>query len=127
MTRLYSLPRYYTEITHTLHFIREASDRFCSQRLQPFLTELVRVLRQHGEQEITATLEEQLCRSSPATIDRCLVRYRRGGGRRALTTTRPGNWLKGAISVRTFADWQENKPGFLEADLVLFCHCSGLT
>jgi len=50
-----------------------------------------------------------------------------GGGRRALTTTRPGNWLKGAIPVRTFVDWQENKPGFLEADLVLFCHCSGLT
>jgi hypothetical protein len=23
--------------------------------------------------------------------------------------------------IRTFADWQEDKPGFLEADLVLHC------
>ena len=29
--------------------------------------------------------------------------------------------LKGSIPIRTFADWQENKPGFLEMDLVAHC------
>jgi hypothetical protein len=35
--------------------------------------------------------------------------------RRGLTTTRPANLLKSSIPIRTFADWQENKPGFMEA------------
>lgn len=120
--RRYGRPRRYgTEVTDALRVIWEASDRLCSRRLQPFLPEMVRVLRQHGEQEINAALEEQLCRISASTIDRRLSYYRKVGGRRALTTTRPGNWLKGAIPIRTFADWQENKPGFIEADLVAHC------
>ncbi len=99
----------------------EASDRLCSKRLQPFLPEMVKVLRQHGEQIIDASTEGQLCQMSPSTIDRLLRPYRRLGGRRGLTTTRPGNLLKNAIPIRTFADWQENKPGFLEIDLVAHC------
>ncbi len=29
--------------------------------------------------------------------------------------------LKSSIPIRTFADWQENKPGFVEVDLVAHC------
>jgi hypothetical protein len=29
--------------------------------------------------------------------------------------------LKSSIPIRTFADWQENQPGFLEVDLVAHC------
>jgi len=113
--------RYGTEVTEVLRVIWEASDRLCSRRLQPFLPEMVKVLRQHGEQQIDTALEAQIGQISASTIDRRLSHYRRTGGRRALTTTRPGNWLKGAIPIRTFADWQENKPGFLEVDLVAHC------
>jgi len=58
---------------------------------------------------------------SPSTIDRLLHPYRRLGGRRPFTTTKPGSLLKSSIPIRTFADWQEDRPGFLEADLVSHC------
>ena len=79
------------------------------------------MLRQHSEQRIDASTEEQLCRMSSSTIDRLLQACRRVGGRRALSTTRPGSLLKRSIPIRTFADWQENKPGFMEIDLVAHC------
>jgi hypothetical protein len=115
-------PRLYgMEVTDALRVVWEASDRLCSRRLQPFLAEMVKVLRQHGEQRIDTVLEAQLCQISPSTIDRRLGHYRKAGGKRGLTTTRPGNWLRSMIPIRTFADWQENKPGFLEVDLVAHC------
>jgi len=58
---------------------------------------------------------------SSSTIDRLLRPYRRLGGRRPLTTTKPGSLLKSSIPIRTFADWEENRPGFLEVDLVPHC------
>ena len=113
--------KYGTGEAEALRVAWEASDRLCSRRLQPFLPEMVKVLRQHGEQIIDLATEGQLCRMSPSTIDRLLRPHRRLGGRRGLTTTRQGSLLKRSIPIRTFADWQENKPGFLEVDLVAHC------
>jgi hypothetical protein len=58
---------------------------------------------------------------SQSTIDRLLRRWRMSGTRRGLSTTKPGTLLKNSIPIRTFGDWNENKPGFLEADLVAHC------
>ena len=113
--------KYGAGASEALRVIWEASDRLCSKRLQPFLPEMVKVLRHHGEQRIDATTEAQLCRMSPSTIDRLLRPCRRLGGRRGFPTTRPGNLLKRSIPIKTFADWQESKPGFLEIDLVAHC------
>jgi hypothetical protein len=114
-------PAMYKTVMQPLRDIWEASDRLCSRRLWPFIPEMVKVLRQHGEQQIDAPTEAKLCRMSPSTIDRLLRPCRKVGGRRGLTTTRPGSLLKSSIPIRTFADWQENKPGFLEIDLVAHC------
>jgi len=113
--------KYGTGVAEALRVVWEASDRLCSRRLQPFLPEMIKVLRRNGEQQIDASTEAQLRRMSPATIDRLLRPHRRLGGRRGLTTTRPGSLLKKSIPIRTFADWQENKPGFMEIDLVAHC------
>jgi len=113
--------KYGSNVAGMLKAIWEASDRLCSRRLQPFLPEMVKVLRQHGEQRINVSLEEQLCQMSPSTIDRLLRPYRKIGGRKSFSTTRPGSLLKSCIPIRTFADWQENKPGFMETDLVAHC------
>jgi len=32
--------------------------------------------------------------------------------------TKPGSLLKSQIPIRTFADWNEKMPGFIEVDLV---------
>jgi hypothetical protein len=114
-------PAVYRDLIQPLRAIWEASDRLCSKRLQPFIPEMVKVLRQHGEQRFGTSVEAQLCRISPSTIDRLLRPCRKLGGRKALSTTKPGSLLKSSIPIRTFADWQENKPGFMETDLVAHC------
>ncbi len=114
-------PLQYGAATDALRVAWEATDRLCSKRLHPFLPELVKVLRRHGDRTITAEIEAQLCRMSPSTIDRLLRPWRRLGGRRPFTTTKPGSLLKSSIPIRTFADWQEDGPGFLEIDLVSHC------
>jgi hypothetical protein len=113
--------KYGSEVAEALKEVWEASDRLCSKRLKPFIPEMAMVLRQHGEQRIDASLEAQLCRISPSTIDRLLRPYRKLGGRKPRSTTRPGNLLKNAIPIRTFADWKEDQPGFVGIDLVAHC------
>jgi hypothetical protein len=115
-------PRLYGhEAMAALRVAWEAGDCLCSKRLQPFLPELVGILKRCGELTMTGETEAQLCRMSPSTIDRILRCWRGSGTRRGLTTTKPGTLLKNSIPVRTFSDWNENKPGFLEADLVAHC------
>jgi len=115
-------PRQYgTTVAGALRLAWEATDRLCSKRLHPFLPELIAVLRRHGDSTLSTEIEAQLCKISPATIDRLLHPYRRLGGRHPLTTTKPSSLLKSSIPIRTFADWQEDCPGFLEVDLVAHC------
>jgi len=115
-------PRQYdATMAGALRVAWEATDRLCSKRLHPFLPELVTILRRHGDQAMTTEIQAQLCRMSPSTIDRLLRSWRRLGGRRPFTTTKPGSLLKSSIPIRTFADWQEDRPGFLEVDLVSHC------
>ena len=59
---------------------------------------------------------------SAATADRLLSSQRKLG-QRGLSTTRAGTLLKQQIPIRTFQEWNETQPGFLEADLV--AHCGG--
>ncbi len=114
--RLYSL-----EAMAALKLAWEATDRLCSKRFRPFLPELVGILRRKGELSLTEGTEAQLCRMSASTIDRILRRWRGNGPRHGLGTTKPGTLLKNAIPVRTFSEWSESKPGFLEVDLVAHC------
>ena len=66
-------------------------------------------------------MRERLCAISPATGDRLLHQLRYGSAPKGISTTRPGSLLKHQIPVRTFADWDDLKPGFFEADLVAHC------
>ena len=113
--------RYGAPVVEVLRVAWEATDRLCSRRLHPFLPELVTVLRRQGDTTMTIEVEAQLCQISPSTIDRLLRPYRRLGGRRPFTTTKPGSLLKNSIPTRTFADWEEDCPGFIEVDLVPHC------
>lgn len=113
--------RYGHELEDALRQVWEASDRLCSKRLKPFIGELVKVMREHGELAVNARVEAELCRMSPSTTDRLLRPWRHLGGRRPLSTTRPGSLLKSSIPIRTFADWMDDRPGFLEVDLVAHC------
>jgi len=114
-------PSSYRAVLQPLRSIWEASDRLCSKRLKPFIPEMIQVLRRQGEIEIEADIAAHLAKLSPATIDRMLRPYRQRGGRKPLSATQRRKLLKSSIPIRTFADWKENKPGFLEIDTVAHC------
>ena len=61
---------------------------------------------------------------SRATIDRCLKKARFIHPQHGISTTKPGTLLKKAIPIRTFTPWEDEKPGFLEIDLVAHCGLS---
>ena len=60
-------PRQYgAAVVGALRLAWEATDRLCSKRLQPFLPELLQVLRRHGESTISAEVEAQLWPDEPS-------------------------------------------------------------
>lgn len=88
------------------------------KRLAPILGELVAVLRQFGELVIDDGTAELLVSMSAATIDRRLAGERAKHQVKGRRTTKPGSLLKSQIPVRTWADWDDAQPGFVEVDLV---------
>jgi hypothetical protein len=65
-----------------------------------------------------ATTSKKLAHMSAATIDRLLRPERQKYQLKGRTHTRPGTLLKHQIPMRTFNEWDEQQPGFLEIDLV---------
>ena len=61
---------------------------------------------------------------SVSTADRLLAPIRRAERLRGKSTTLPGSLLKHLVPIRTFADWDDSRPGFVEADLVAHCGSS---
>ena len=93
------------------------------KRLAPVLGELVAVLRHFGELVIDEDTAELLVSMSAATIDRRLAGERAKYQLKGRVCTKPGSLLKSQIPVRTWADWDDARPGFVEIDLV--CHDGG--
>ena len=115
---------YRGEVVQALEQIWEIYGRICSKRLQPFLSEAIRALERYQEIELSKETKELLLKISSASIDRCLrpLRFQAPHG---LSTTKPGSLLKKLIPVRTFTEWDEERPGFMEIDLV--AHCGNTT
>jgi len=115
-------PRQYSgEVVDVLRLAWEVTDHLCSKRLQPFLPELVPVLRRCTNRYISPEVADRLGRISPSTIDRLLGPWRRSADHHHFSLTKPGTLLKKAIPIKTFADWEDQQPGFLEVDLVHHC------
>ena len=108
------------EVQHALFLVWHAANRICAKRLIPFLPTLVEALERHEHLHMTEECRSQLLSMSAATADR-LLRSQRKRGQRGLSTTRAGTLLKQQIPIRTFQEWNEARPGFLEADLVAHC------
>ena len=114
-------PRQYgPEVQHALFLAWHVANRICAKRLIPFLPILIEALERHEHLQISEECRRQLLAMSAATADR-LLRSQRRVGQRGLSTTRAGTLLKQQIPIRTFEEWKETRPGFLEADLVAHC------
>ena len=88
------------------------------------MPELLSALKRFKEIKVTPKEETLLTSMSAATTDRHIEKDRAGLTIKGRTTTKPGTLLRSQIPVRTFAEWNENEPGFLEVDLVAHCGCS---
>jgi hypothetical protein len=115
---------YTGEVVTALEQIWEIYGHICSKRLQPFLPEAIKVLERCQEIEMSEDTKRLLLRISSSSIDRCLrsIRIKSPHG---LSTTKPGSLLKNLIPVHTFTEWDEERPGFMEIDLV--AHCGNTT
>ena len=122
-TKIYQ-PMYRGEVVQALEQIWEIYGQICSKRLHPILPEAIKVLERCKEIELSKDTKELLLKISSASIDRCLrpVRCKSSHG---LSTTKPGSLLKSLIPVQTFTAWDEERPGFMEIDLV--AHCGSTT
>jgi len=113
-----SRARYDEAVRAAVIALWEASDRVCGKRLKPLIPVLLAALERHGAITLEPERRELVLAISPATIDRLLAEVRaRSSGcsrRRAGFTSA----VRRSVPVRTFADWHDPPPGYLEGDLV---------
>jgi hypothetical protein len=110
--------KYGPEVIEALAVCWSVLGRPAGKRLAPMLGELVAVLRHFGELPIDEPTAELLGSMSAATIDRRLAPERAKYQLRGRAGTKPGSLLKSQIPVRTWAEWDDARPGFVEIDLV---------
>lgn len=112
-------PKVYDSVVEkALKKIWHIMDCICGKRLAPILKEVVRRLERFREIRLSDEVRQKLFRISPASIDRLLAKERRRYQIKGRGNTKPGTLLKHQIPIRTFSDWDEQKPGFVEIDLV---------
>jgi Integrase core domain len=110
-------PRLYDEaVRQALIVLWEASDRVCGKRLKALLPVLLPALERHERLRVDPAIHAKLTAISAATIDRLLreVRSAGSGGRARRAPTA----LRRSVPIRTFADWGDPPPGYMEMDLV---------
>ncbi|MGP5220524.1 hypothetical protein [Arthrobacter rhombi] len=81
---------------------------------------LVPTLRAEHALDVSDEQARLLMAMSAATIDRRLAGEREKMRIHGCSRTKPGSLLKSQIPVRTWADWDDAVPGFVQIDLV--CH-----
>jgi len=91
----------------------------CSKRLKAILPIwLPGYVQLFGQ--LSPDVTNALLRISPPTIDRILKPIRIHYTKRGRSTTKPGTLLRKQIPIKT-NQWDESRPGFLEADTVAHC------
>ena len=111
-------PLYGEPVIEALRFCWAVQGTPCGRLLAAALPDLVPRLRRFKELDIDAGTAAQLLAISPATIDRRLKADRAKLEPRGRSHTKPGTLLKDSIPVRTWAEWDDAVPGFVEIDLV---------
>jgi hypothetical protein len=118
-------PRVYgAAVAAALEVLWQATGHIGPQRLQPFVPELLDRLTRDGELMLAPDVDKLVRHVSVATLGRLLAPARATRPPRGASTTRLGTWLRHEIPIRTFTEWNDTGPGFLEIDLVAHCGSS---
>ncbi len=108
-------------IRQALLVLWEASDRVCGKRPRPLLPALIEALERHGHLQLDEQIRTRVLAASAATIDRLLAEPRAAARGRPLRGAKASPSVRRTVAVRTFADWKDPAPGYMEADLVAHC------
>lgn len=111
-------PLYGEPVMEALRFCWAVQGTPCGRLLAAALPDLVPRLRWFKELQIDDATAALLLKIAPVTIDRRLKPDRAKLDPRGRSHTKPGTLLKDSIPMRTWAEWDEAKPGFVEIDLV---------
>ena len=111
-------PVYSARVVSALELCWRVARAPAGKRLGPMLGVLVPLLRRDGELDLTDTEATLLMVMSAATIDRRLKGAKVLAEFRGRSHTKPGSLLKSQIPIRTWSEWDEARPGFVEIDLV---------
>lgn len=115
--------RVYNEaVKEVLIITWEAADRICGKRLKAILPFLIESMERHDHLDLDLEIRDRLLSISAATIDRLLSPIRSKARGRKKRKASPKKVSK-QIPIRTFADWDQVTPGYLEIDFV--AHCGG--
>jgi hypothetical protein len=112
------VPIYSSRVVSALELCWRAARMPAGKRLAPMLPVLVPLLRRDGELDLTDDEAVLLTSMSAATIDRRLRGAKVLAGFRGVSHTKPGSLLKTQIPIRTWSEWDDVVPGFVEIDLV---------
>lgn len=107
------------EVLEALRRIYLAANLPCSKRLKAILSAWLKFYHQEYGHLSWPTVKLLLKISAP-TIDRILKPFKAKYKIKGRCTTKPGTLLKEHIMVKT-DQWNETKPGYLEADTVALC------
>jgi hypothetical protein len=110
-------------VREALTVLWEAADRICGKRLKVLIPMLVDAMERHGHLDLDPVVKARLFQVSAATIDRMLASARVHIDGQRKRRQGVGSPIRRSIPVRTFADWRDPPPGFLEVDMVE--HCGG--
>jgi len=111
--------RLYDEAVHqALTVLWEAGDRICGKRLRPLVPIMLEAMERHGHLQLAPDVRTRLLTMSAATMDRALSEARGQPGRKSHRRAAPSAAVRRSVPVRTFSDWGDPAPGFVEADLV---------
>ena len=117
--------RVYDEaVREALVVVWEAADRICGKRLKAILPNLVDAMERYGHLQLDAEVRRCLLMASAATLDRLLRPIRKLAKPHRRNRRRPKK-PSSLIRVRTFSDWNDPPPGYLEIDFVE--HNGGMT
>jgi len=109
---------YTSRVVSALELVWRVARCPAGKRLAPMLALLVPMLRRDGEIDLTDDEADLLIRMSAATIDRRLQGAKVLAAFSGRSHTKPGSLLKSQIPIRTWSEWDDDRPGFVEIDLV---------
>lgn len=104
------------EILAFIKTLWRSTNLICSKRLKTAIP----LWLPYYEGELSEGNRKLLLEISAATIDRLLEPIRKKYKKIGLATTKPGSLIKKQVPIKT-NQWDEKKPGFIEADTVAHC------